>query len=277
MTGQTAFCFYLSANVAVWVIYCDSDLHTLSAWRWEHTIYHSGRYVGVISWMSPPGAELDAAEQDHTHPCDAGLAGPSFWPSAGSVWPSVMGSHSWTCLLLKRRKRVCLIIQSTGRDLLSCVPLWPLKRPLMPPIFLTIWANLVYCVSNSWTSLVATPEPRATLWILFGCLLNSLAPSLLSSSEKTVFNHLSLSSECDGCKGQLTHVTLVVHAVHDGHQLLQSCHWLLFISFTHKICTEAWNHALNASQGGEGRKRGNITAVYMTLWCAVDYESVCVP
>lgn len=60
----------------------------------------------------------------------------------------------------------------------------PLKSPLMPPIFLTIWANFVYWVSSSWTSRVATPDPRATLWILLGCLLNSLAPSLLSSSEE---------------------------------------------------------------------------------------------
>lgn len=30
--------------------------------------------------------------------------------------------------------------------------------------------------------------------------------------------------ESDGWKRPLTHVTLVVHAVHDGHQLLQSCH-----------------------------------------------------
>lgn len=59
----------------------------------------------------------------------------------------------------------------------------PLNKPLMPPIFLTICANFVYWVSNSCTSLVATPDPRATRWMRLGCLLKSLAPSLLSSSE----------------------------------------------------------------------------------------------
>lgn len=58
----------------------------------------------------------------------------------------------------------------------------PLKSPLIPPIFFTICANLVYCVRSSWTSLVETPDPRATLWILPGCLLKTLAPSVLSSS-----------------------------------------------------------------------------------------------
>lgn len=58
----------------------------------------------------------------------------------------------------------------------------PLKSPLIPPIFFTICANLVYCVRSSWTSLVDTPDPRATLWILPGCLLKTLAPSVLSSS-----------------------------------------------------------------------------------------------
>lgn len=52
--------------------------------------------------------------RSHTHPCDAGPWGPSSWPSAGSAWPSVMGSHSWTCLLLKHRKPVCLIYHSLG-------------------------------------------------------------------------------------------------------------------------------------------------------------------
>lgn len=63
----------------------------------------------------------------------------------------------------------------------------PLNKPLMPPIFLTIWANFVYCVSNSCTSLVATPDPRATRWMRLACLVKSLAPSLLSSSE--MINH----------------------------------------------------------------------------------------
>lgn len=67
----------------------------------------------------------------------------------------------------------------------------PLNKPLMPPIFLTIWANFVYCVSNSCTSLVATPDPRATRWMRLGCLLKSLAPSLLSSSEMKNHNMLT--------------------------------------------------------------------------------------
>ena len=62
----------------------------------------------------------------------------------------------------------------------------PLKSPLMPPIFFTICANLVYWVKSSWTSLVETPEPLATLWILPGCLLKTLAPSVLSSSAISV-------------------------------------------------------------------------------------------
>lgn len=61
----------------------------------------------------------------------------------------------------------------------------------MPPIFFTICANLVYWVSSSWTSRVATPDPRATRWILLGCLLKSFAPSLLSSSAQTHKHHVN--------------------------------------------------------------------------------------
>lgn len=147
-------------------------------------------------WNKPePGhEELSQGFKSRSHPCGAGLEGPSSWPSAGSVWPSEMGSHSWTCLLLKQTIHTSRYGRDIGsnpqfphppplRDqvLLSL----PLNSPLMPPIFFTIWANLVYWVSSSWTSLVATPDPRATLWILLGCLLNSLAPSLLSSSADT--------------------------------------------------------------------------------------------
>ena len=58
----------------------------------------------------------------------------------------------------------------------------PLNSPFIPPIFLTIWANLVYCMSNSCTSLWLVPEPLATLVVLPGCWRNSLAPCGWSSS-----------------------------------------------------------------------------------------------
>ena len=41
--------------------------------------------------------------------------------------------------------------------------------------------------------------------------------------------------------GKLTH--LIIHAVHDGHELLQSGLTLLFTTFGHKILTEPGNHA----------------------------------
>lgn len=45
-------------------------------------------------------------------------------------------------------------------------------------------------------------------------------------------------------------LTLVIHAVHDGHQLLQPGHGLLLIAFAHEVGPKAWDHALNASQRG---------------------------
>lgn len=45
-------------------------------------------------------------------------------------------------------------------------------------------------------------------------------------------------------------LTLVIHAVHDGHQLLQPGHGLLFVAFAHEVGSKAWDHALNASQRG---------------------------
>lgn len=89
--------------------------------------------------------------------------------------------------------------------------LLPLKSPLIPPIFFTICANLVYWVRSSWTSLVDTPDPLATLWILPGCLLKTLAPSVLSSSAG---------------KGQLRSCT------HNYHSLSKHLH--LNVSHTEK-------------------------------------------
>ena len=59
----------------------------------------------------------------------------------------------------------------------------PLKSPLMPPIFFTICANFLYCVSNSLTSFTDTPAPLATRCVRPACLLNSLSPSKLSNSD----------------------------------------------------------------------------------------------
>ena len=60
----------------------------------------------------------------------------------------------------------------------------PLNSPLMPPIFFTIWANFLYCVSSSLTSLTETPAPRATRCVRPACFVNNLSPSKLSSSNK---------------------------------------------------------------------------------------------
>lgn len=44
--------------------------------------------------------------------------------------------------------------------------------------------------------------------------------------------------------------TLVIHAVHDGHQLLQPGHGLLLVAFAHEVGPKAWDHPLNASRRG---------------------------
>ena len=51
-------------------------------------------------------------------------------------------------------------------------------------------------------------------------------------------NFVFLKSSWDG---KLTH--LIIHAVHDGHELLQSGLTFLFTTFGHKILTEPGNHA----------------------------------
>ena len=43
-------------------------------------------------------------------------------------------------------------------------------------------------------------------------------------------------------------VTLVVHAVHDGHELLQSGHGLLLVAFAHEVCSKPGDHALKQPQ-----------------------------
>ena len=62
----------------------------------------------------------------------------------------------------------------------------PLNKPLIPPIFLTMAANLVYCESSSWTSLVEAPAPRATRAVRLGWRENNFAPLGLSSSGKVM-------------------------------------------------------------------------------------------
>ena len=59
----------------------------------------------------------------------------------------------------------------------------PLNNPLIPPIFFTIAANLVYCDKSSCTSRTDTPLPRATRVERPGWRENSFAPLGLSSSE----------------------------------------------------------------------------------------------
>ena len=59
----------------------------------------------------------------------------------------------------------------------------PLNKPLIPPIFFTIAANLVYCDKSSCTSRTDTPLPRATRVERPGWRENSFAPLGLSSSE----------------------------------------------------------------------------------------------
>ena len=59
----------------------------------------------------------------------------------------------------------------------------PLNKPLIPPIFFTIAANLVYCDKSSCTSRTDTPQPRATRVERPGWRENSFAPLGLSSSE----------------------------------------------------------------------------------------------
>ena len=59
----------------------------------------------------------------------------------------------------------------------------PLNNPLIPPIFFTIAANLVYCDKSSCTSRTDTPLPRATRVERPGWRENSFAPLGLSSSK----------------------------------------------------------------------------------------------
>ena len=63
----------------------------------------------------------------------------------------------------------------------------------MPPIFFTIWANFVYCVSSSWTSRIDTPAPRATLDARPVWRVNSFAPSWESSSAADTWHAAATS------------------------------------------------------------------------------------
>ena len=39
-------------------------------------------------------------------------------------------------------------------------------------------------------------------------------------------------------------LTVIIHAVHYCHELLEPCHWFLFISLGQEVATESWNHSL---------------------------------
>ena len=41
--------------------------------------------------------------------------------------------------------------------------------------------------------------------------------------------------------------TFIIHAVHYGHESLQSSHGLSLVPLTHEVWTETWNHALGCS------------------------------
>ena len=78
----------------------------------------------------------------------------------------------------------------------------PLNSPLIPPIFFTICANFVYCLSRSSTSRCDTPAPRATRCTRPGCLEKMRAPSALSSSWSFILSMMvmrRLRRDFDSC------------------------------------------------------------------------------
>lgn len=79
---------------------------THTALKHNTNYYHDVSYYwsAVISDIIKLPVWLNETVSDRwtrSHPCGAGLGGPSFWPSAGSVLPSETGSRSSTCLLLE--------------------------------------------------------------------------------------------------------------------------------------------------------------------------------
>ena len=93
------------------------------------------------------------------HPSVVALWDPSSWPSAGSVWPFVQGSHSYPCHHLgggRGNKGGVKLSTSTFIVLHTCGTL-PLKSPLIPPIFLTMAEKLAYCFRSSFTSRILVP------------------------------------------------------------------------------------------------------------------------
>lgn len=171
----------------------------------------------------------------------------------GHLWRvHILGHVSAWC-----RKQICWISQSSGPDLYPACPLtfeeaFDAAHLLDHLSKLGVLRQQLLDVSGGHSR--PTSYSLDSVWLL----TEQLGAVFTVQLWKHVFSIVSRdhekreARECDGGKGQLTHVTLVIHAVHDGHQLLQSSHRLLFVSFTHKICTEAWNHPLNASQGGGG-------------------------
>ncbi len=65
-----------------------------------------------------------------------------------------------------------------------------------------------------------------------------------------------------------TQHTLVIHAVHHGHQSLQACHGLSLVALTHEVLAKPWNHALGIEL--EGRKEDGHVITSLQL---VDVDS----
>ena len=143
---------------------------------------------------------------NHAYPFAAEHVGPSSWPFADWVLPSVMGWHSLTChhLLEKHLKtQPHLVILIWWIDFLALHHTnavsgseycrydehffsLTFEQALNPPIFFTMAANLVYCESSSLTSLVEAPAPRATRAVRLGWRENNFTPLGLSSSGKVM-------------------------------------------------------------------------------------------
>ena len=114
--------------------------------------------------------------------------GPPFWlwencfimfcrPPIPPIFCSTLGS------IIRAISELSLFIWPEFKFLVLMSPFLP-NRPLIPPIFLTIWANLPYWVRSSCTSRFETPAPLATRNtrpvnkdLVASCLQKELAPS----------------------------------------------------------------------------------------------------
>ena len=141
-------------------------------------------------------------------------------------------SSSWLSFLVSQP----LSFPSECQIMMHLLFLLPLKSPLIPPIFFTICANLVYCVKSSWTSLVDTPDPLATLWILPGCLLKTLAPSVLSSSAgKGHYSHVHTTiTHCQSNYISISHIQKNKYKGKPPTRFNRCCHHLLCLPLIFK-------------------------------------------